>query len=379
MAKSVVITGVGLVTPLGRAPARILDSIVRRVSAAKVPDFDTSSFSCPQYAPISDFDAQEFFPDNKTLRLMNRDARMAVVAARIAMDDARITVDTTYPAGEIALYGATGLSGISIDDISRLVKHAARKDGSMDMELFGKVALRKIRPVLSFKILANMPICFVSIFENIRGENAVFTPWEGQGAQAIAAGIDAIGRGDVRCALVGGCDVKTHVLSFISLEQLGIFDSWKKHGTGIVPAEGAAFIVLEDRDAALRRSAAPYATIEAYSIRSICADSDLKTTCAETISGLKIRQDVTLVTSADGDVGIGRAEQYALEQTGINTRAEVHPKSCIGNTFAAAAPMQVAIGAAICSGQTAGHTTLVNCFGPGTEQAAFRMEAVCSE
>ena len=60
--------------------------------------------------------------------------------------------------------------------------------------------------MLSFKILANMPICFVSIFENLRGPNAVYTPWEGQGAQAIAAGVRAVAEGEVPCAVVGGCD-----------------------------------------------------------------------------------------------------------------------------------------------------------------------------
>ena len=44
--------------------------------------------ACPLFAPVADFDAQRYFPDNKTLRLMNRDAQMAVVAARLAMQDA---------------------------------------------------------------------------------------------------------------------------------------------------------------------------------------------------------------------------------------------------------------------------------------------------
>ena len=61
-----------------------------------------------------------------------------------------------------------------VDQIARLVEHAAAADGSLDLERFGRVALRRIRPVLSFKILANMPICFVSIFRgHLRAERGV--------------------------------------------------------------------------------------------------------------------------------------------------------------------------------------------------------------
>ena len=77
-----------------------------------------------------------------------------------------------------------------------------------------------------------MPLCFVSIFLNIKGPNAVYTPWEGNGAQAIAAGVRAIKNEEVPCVLVGGCDVKIRELSFINLQQLGIFDSWNKNGVG---------------------------------------------------------------------------------------------------------------------------------------------------
>ena len=154
-------------------------------------------------APVGDFDAAGHFADDKTLRLMNRDAQMAVVAARGAMQDASVTTGQTYSPDEIAIYGATGLAGIPMDDLAKLVSLAAAPNGSLDLRQFGNTAIRRIRPLLSFKILANMPICFVSIFQGIRGPNAVYTPWEGQAAQAIATGVRAVRTGDVPAALVG--------------------------------------------------------------------------------------------------------------------------------------------------------------------------------
>ena len=190
---------------------------------------------------------------------MNRDAQMAVVAARLAMEDAGVRSGATYASEDIALFGATGMTGLPVEEISRLVECSAGQDGSLDLNRLGQVGLKRVRPVLSFKILANIPICFVSIFEGIRGENGVYTPWEGQGARAIEAGVRAIRQGRAACALVGGCDVKTHEFSFISLQQLGVFDSWRDQGRGIVPGEGAAFLVLENESAARDRGGRMYA------------------------------------------------------------------------------------------------------------------------
>lgn len=72
MARSVVITGIGLVTPLGRSPREILERIRRGEVAASKPPFDIASLACPFCASIPDFDAEQYFRENKTLRLMNR-------------------------------------------------------------------------------------------------------------------------------------------------------------------------------------------------------------------------------------------------------------------------------------------------------------------
>ena len=215
--RAVVISGVGLVTPLGDSPAEIWRAITAGHCIAAAPaEFDVLPYACPVCARIADFDPRRYLPENKSERLMNRDALLAVAAARLALRDAQVNPDDNYPAQGIALFGSTGLAGVPLAEVARLVRGAATEDGSLDLRRFGAVALRQVRPVLSFKILSNMPICFVSMFANIQGPNAVYNPWEGQGAQALAAGISAIERGDVPCALVGGSDVKTHELGFIA-------------------------------------------------------------------------------------------------------------------------------------------------------------------
>jgi 3-oxoacyl-[acyl-carrier-protein] synthase II len=304
---------------------------------------------------------------------------MAVVAAHLAMEDAGVKADETYPAEKIALYGSTGVSSMSVEEISRIIEYSAGSDGSLDLKRFGQIALKRVRPVLSFRILANMPICFVSIFENIRGQNAVYAPWEGHGAQAIATGIRAIRRGDVPCALVGGCDVKTRELSFVNLQQLGVFESWSRYGKGSVPGEGAAFLVLEDEDQATKRGKRAYAKITDYKMCSARSASDLKDVVSSVISELKINGDVTVVAAGDGDVTFEKNEQQAFEQAEFEPQELLRPKANLGNLFAAAAAVQVGLAAELAGNRENGQLVVANCFGYGSEQGSFVLEPVCHE
>jgi 3-oxoacyl-[acyl-carrier-protein] synthase II len=369
----------GLVTPLGQSAGEILDRIAAGETAASRIPFDAGSLLCPDYASVDSFDPYAFFPDNKTLRLMNRDAQMAVVAAHMAIQDAGIKSDETYPSEQIALYGSTGMSSMTVEEMSRIIKYAAADDGSLDLRRFGQVALKRVRPVLSFRILANMPICFVSIFENIKGQNAVYTPWEGQGAQAIASGISAIKRGDVPCALVGSCDVKTRELSLVNLQQLGIFSSWKHHGRGCIPSEGAAFLVLEDRERAAERGKRGYAEIAGYSVRSTNNGGELKDTLVSAMSPLQEANYGAVLAAGDGDFATDDSERRAFEQMGITANEFHRPKSHLGNLFAAAAAVQVALAAELVGRRNANGPVLANCFGFGTEQGSFLLEDPCAK
>jgi 3-oxoacyl-[acyl-carrier-protein] synthase II len=368
----VAVTGIGLVTPLGCEPNAVIERILQGQRAVQPTPFGPAS------ACVPNFNIAEHFPDSKTVRLMNRDAQMAAVAARLAMRDAGVLPGELYPAEEIALYGATGLCGLPPTEIAGLLRNAFAEDGSLDLERFGRVALRRIRPVLSFKILANMPICFVSIFENLRGPNAVYTPWEGQGAQAIATGVGAVATGDVPCAVVGGCDVKTHALAFASLRQLGVLDSWPRCGAGSVPGEGAAFLVLEEHAAAVRRGARVYATVRRHAAGSIAASFPLQAeTLAEVLSQVLCRLDVpsdaAAILAGDGDPVWSEAERTAIETAGIKPCESLRPKQGLGNLFAASAAVQVALAAVLANRRH--RPVLANCFGHGAEQAAFLLEA----
>ena len=374
MNNSVVITGLGMITPLGRNAGDVLAAIsAGRVAADRPVGFDVSPLDCSLAAQIHDFDANEYFPENKTLRLMNRDAQLAVVAARQAVCDAGLEIGADYDPGKTALFGSTGLAGMPVDAIAALVRNSAGPDGRLDLEGFGARALKRVRPVLSFKILANMPICFVSIFEGICGPNAIYTPWEGQGARAIQAGIRAVRTGRADCALVGGCDTKSHAFGFVSLQQLGVFDSWKSCGAGTTPGEGASFMVLETEQAARARGAKIYARLTECSAATVC-DENHEDTCAAVMGALGPGSPDTLIAAGDGEPKLRKRELAAIEELCPNAEI-IYPKKHIGDLFAAAAAVQLALAAKSVS--LAGDRAIAwaNCFGHGSEVASFAVEA----
>jgi 3-oxoacyl-(acyl-carrier-protein) synthase len=305
------------------------------------------------------------------IRLMNRDAQLAVAAAHLALSDAGVKPGGSYAPEEIALYGATGLAGLPLAEVIPLVKASTGRDGQFDPTRFGQAGLRAVSPILSFKILSNMPLCFVSICENIQGPNAVFTPWEGQGAQAIETAIRAIECGDAGCALAGGCDVKTHELAFLSLEQHGLFASWRQHQAGVVPGEGAVFLVLETADRAITRGAQIYAQVSGFSLRTHRMGTTRADTYDDVFNGLGLRPESlsALVSADNGDVESGQDERQALSCRKIAAATTLHPKKQCGDLFAAAAALQVGLAALLAARD--GGRVLANCFGHGSEQAAF--------
>jgi 3-oxoacyl-[acyl-carrier-protein] synthase II len=204
----------------------------------------------------------------------------------------------------------------------------------------------------------------------------VYTPWEGNGAQAIAAGARAIRSGDVPCAVVGACDVKTHSLSLITLQQLGVFDSWTKRGDGCVPGEGAAFLVLERAQQAADRGARVYARIEKLMLSSVPADGHVVEPMTEILHEIGSCGRPLVVAAEGGDIELAHAERAAMETAGIAAAGMARPKTCLGNLFAAAAATQVALAARLASRESGRRQVLANCFGYGSEQASFLLEAV---
>jgi 3-oxoacyl-(acyl-carrier-protein) synthase len=156
-------------------------------------------------------------------------------------------------------------------------------------------------------------------------------------------------------------------LAFVALEQQGVFRPWRIGGKGPVPGEGAAFLVLESQRRAEARGARIYARVGGYRLGTRPRDANGSAWYSSLVAPLVSPLPAAIVSAA---------EDGAAATDGTAARTTVKPKASVGNLFAAAAALQVALGAALARRLGPGARVLANCFGHGTEQAAFLLEAV---
>jgi 3-oxoacyl-[acyl-carrier-protein] synthase II len=266
MDRRVVITGLGAVSPLGSDLPALWQRWSRGESAVRDHDFpgrEVFPHGCCARTPDDLW--EDRILNRRLLKFMNREARMMAAAASMALGDAGLRGD--YGPDRIGLYVGTGLTSCEMEELLPVVEGSFDGNGRFSCRRLGEFGLAACNPLLSFKILPNMTLCTASMLHDVRGDNLIFTPWPGNTAQAIIAGVRAIQWGSVDCALVGGGDCKTHFIGFLTLSQLGLLAPsgscrpFEGDGDGLVPGEGAAVLVLEDLESARRRSAPIFAEI----------------------------------------------------------------------------------------------------------------------
>jgi len=262
-APEVVVTGAGMVTPLGGTAAECVRAWRHGAAAERraLPELSATPLADRLVARPAAVDAAARLGGRRLLKYMSDAAVLGCVAAHEAMQGA--CVHGRIAPQRIGLFGATGLAAARIDEIAPLIEHSIDAQGELSLRLLGERGLAQTNPLLSFKILANIPACIVSILEDVRGPSYVFTPWEGQGGAAFLEAHEALASGEVDAALVGATDDATHAVTIACLAQRGVL------GPDDVTAAGAAYLVLERRADAERAGAPLLARVRAMALRPV--------------------------------------------------------------------------------------------------------------
>ena len=244
--RDVVISGIGMVTPLG-ATARASALAWREGRAASrrtVPELAGTPLAGAEVAALPPLDAAERLGGRRLLKYLSAAGILGCVAAREAAAAARIA--ERFAPERRGLFAATGLAAASLRDVEPMVARSIGTDGRFSIRLFGERGLPQTNPLLSFKILANMAACIVSIQESIKGANCIFTPWEGQAGAALLEAWLAVRDGEVDCALAGAADDATQPMTVVTARRDGHL------GEGELASAGAAYLVLERAETARR-------------------------------------------------------------------------------------------------------------------------------
>jgi 3-oxoacyl-[acyl-carrier-protein] synthase II len=265
----VAVTGLGAVSPLGLGIRENWINFINQKSGFAAAEFPGSqAFQNPVCGVIKDFNVENYISSKRLLKLMNRESQLLAAAADQALKDSMI--NNEYQPEKTGIFIGTGLTSGELESLIPLVENSIDEEGNFSYKLLGSKAISKCSPLLSFKILPNMPLSYVSILFNIQGQNMVFNPWSGNTAQAIGEAMRAIQNGEIDCAFAGGTDSKNHYVGFMTFSSLGFLSNgdmvpFSYGSKGFILSEGSAVAVLENLDSARKRGAHIYAELKGYS------------------------------------------------------------------------------------------------------------------
>ncbi|CAN5642265.1 beta-ketoacyl-ACP synthase II [soil metagenome] len=255
----VVVTGLGVVTPVGTGIGDFWDALMQgRSGTGPIQGFDASALPVRIACEVTDFDASDYVSAREAGR-MDRFAQMAVAAASLAWDDGDCS--TFSDAERIGVIIGSGIGGLST--IER--EHAAFLEGGP----------RRVSPFMVPKLMPNAAAGAVAMKFRLFGPNFAPTSACATGAHAVGEAYRYIKAGLCDAMLTGGSEAAITPLTVSAFARMGALSRrndepelasrpFDADRDGFVCAEGAGVLVLESRDHAEARGATILAEVVGY-------------------------------------------------------------------------------------------------------------------
>lgn len=255
--RRVVITGIGAITPIGLGVEGLWQGLLDRQSAVRcITRFDPSMFKSRIAGEVSDFSATDHIEERRARRL-DRFSQFSVAATRMALADAELDFDREDP-DRIGATMGTALGGVA--------------HGEAQYRNFLMEGPRAVDPGLALTVFAGAASCNIAIEFGFTGPNSTNGMSCASGAIAIGEGFRAIARGEADIMVSGGAEAPLAPLcfgAFAIIRAMSTRNDDPGHASrpfdlgrdGFVMAEGAAVLVLEERERALARGAPVYAEV----------------------------------------------------------------------------------------------------------------------
>ncbi|MDO4754472.1 MAG: beta-ketoacyl-ACP synthase II [Bacillota bacterium] len=260
--KRVVITGIGVVCPLGDEKEQIVQAMKEKKCAIKeIKSFDHTPHLVKLAAEVDEFNSDEYI-DKKAAKRMDRCAQMAIVAAKKALKDSGLDAQTDLFLNNtrVGVSLATGIGGLSTIE----TEHYRGIKRGFD----------KVSPFFIPMAIANMPSALVAIELGVHGSNQCVVTACASSTNAIGESFRKIKDGYMDIMFTGGCEASITefgIGGFTSMTALTTSQDpdrasvpFDKERSGFVMGEGAGVLVLEERESALKRGANIYAEIIGY-------------------------------------------------------------------------------------------------------------------
>jgi 3-oxoacyl-[acyl-carrier-protein] synthase II len=260
--RRVVVTGVGLITPLGVGVEKSWDAMIRGESGIRrITQFDASSFPTQIAGEVEGFNPEDYI-EPKEVKKMDRFIHFGVAAASMAVKDSGLKIDENN-ADRIGVIVGAGMGGLpAIEQYHRV---------------FLEKGPKRITPFFIPIVIINLAAGQISIKLGAKGPNSSPATACATGSHAIGDAFKIIQRGDADAMIAGGTE------SVITAMGIGGFNAMKALSTrndepekasrpfdkdrdGFVMGEGAGILVLEELEHALQRNARIYAEVAGYGL-----------------------------------------------------------------------------------------------------------------
>jgi 3-oxoacyl-[acyl-carrier-protein] synthase II len=283
MSKRVVITGIGIISPIGIGTKAFWENLLAgQVGIKRITQFDPGGFPCQLAGEVPAYKIGDYVPKSyrKATKVMARDIELAVIAADDAFKDAGLEskAHTDSPTVDLARFGCNIGAGLISVDLNELTfaLSAAAVDGKLDLKKWGKEGMQQLTPLWLLKYLPNMLACHVTIVHGLKGPSNTITCADASSHLAIGEAFRTIQRGDSDLAICGGAETKVQPMGLMRqtlLKRLATnhndtpaqavrpFDT---AATGTAVGEGGGLFILESLEHAQARGAKVYAELVGF-------------------------------------------------------------------------------------------------------------------
>jgi len=258
--RRVVITGVGVISPVGNDAQTFWASLLAGKSGiGPVTHFDASEFPTRIAGEVKDFDPSAFM-DKKDVKRTDRFVQFAIAATKMALEDARLKIEEQDPE-RVGVYIGSGIGGLATwEDQHRVLLEKGP---------------RRVSPFLIPMMIANMAAGQVSIHFGLKGPNSAPITACATGTHAIGDAFKIIQRGEADVMVAGGTEATIRPLAFAGFcaakamstrndEPEKASRPFDKDRDGFVMGEGAGVLILEELEHAKRRGAPIIAEVIGY-------------------------------------------------------------------------------------------------------------------
>lgn len=274
MRRRVVVTGMGMITPIGNSIEETWKTMLAGGSGiGRITNFDASNFPTKIAAEVKNYDIAKWVEHPERFKHSGKNIQFAVGAAVDAVKSSRL-LESAFDPARFGVYLGAGEGAQNFPIFMKIIA-AAYKNGEMDVGEFARSGLQELHPQDELEQEPNMPAGHLAALFNAQGPNLNSLTACAASSQAIGEATEIIRRGDADIMLSGGAHSMIHpfgVTGFNLLTALstnndnprGASRPFDKNRDGFVLGEGAGMVILEELEHAKTRGAQIWGEITGY-------------------------------------------------------------------------------------------------------------------